>query len=186
MRPRPGTKTAAAIDYIEKHPGARSREISDACGMAIESVATSLAPWVTNGTLICCKVERPGAPTQNEYRMGSGIQPRTSVPEMRARTPQPRVGQNIGRVSLGTLLPETSLPEGHAVAAAPSPAVPPVATKPGRAGARDVNEITLSMDDEGRLTMRITDGQSDPLRLSAQETLALGDFLHATEGLWRA
>ncbi len=45
--------------------------------------------------------------------------------------------------------------------------------------------MRFAIDSGGALTLDLADGQSDPLRLTAAETLALGDFLHHCEGLWR-
>lgn len=62
---------------------------------------------------------------------------------------------------------------------APKPILPPSA-KPLPTG-----KLGYSMHDGGALTIFLNDGMSDPLDLDAAETLALGDFLHATQGLWR-
>jgi hypothetical protein len=62
---------------------------------------------------------------------------------------------------------------------APKPILPPSA-KPMPTG-----KLGYSIHDGGALTIYLNDGMSDPLELDADETLALGDFLHQTQGLWR-
>ncbi len=186
MTPKPNSMPDKAIAYIRQQGTARARQIADAIGSNTNSILTMLAPYVSSGDLICCKVTTFGTPPQNEYRIGSGIRPLTQTPELGTSKPQPTVGKNIGRVSSGTLLPDRASPEGHAVAPAPRPDVSPLATQPGRAGARDENDFALSIDDDGRLSITRHTAPADPLRFSAAETMALGDFLHATEGLWRS
>lgn len=64
-------------------------------------------------------------------------------------------------------------------APAPKPILQPIskATPTGKLG--------YSMHDGGALTIYLNDGMSDRLELDANETLALGDFLHLTQVLWR-
>ena len=70
-------------------------------------------------------------------------------------------------------------PPGPKHTPAPKPILPPSA-KPMPTG-----KLGYSIHDGGALTIYLNDGMSDPLELDADETLALGDFLHATQGLWR-
>jgi len=185
MTPKPGTKADIAILFIKHRGVARSSEIAAACEMPQSHVASTLGPYVDKGVLICCKVSSPGKPDTNEYRIGAGITSRTQVPELQfvpSKTPQRTVGQNIR--SGPSAPPMTPPAEGTAVAnRAPIPSDPTQAAKPGRDGAR--NEIRLSIDDDARLSITLADGQSDPLRLTPEETLALGDFLVCTQQLWR-
>lgn len=56
-----------AVALIRKRGVMRSYEIEEALGC--KSIAATLAPRVADGTLVVCKVERPGLRACNEYRM---------------------------------------------------------------------------------------------------------------------
>lgn len=72
--PRPGSKTEAAIEFIKKNGGrARSKEIAVAVNSDTKNILTMLQAAVDGGTLMCCKVEVPGEPAQNEYRIAAGM-----------------------------------------------------------------------------------------------------------------
>jgi hypothetical protein len=65
---------------------------------------------------------------------------------------------------------------------APKPILPPSATTPQF---DPPGNLRYSINDDGELTVYINDGMSDPLTFSIHETLALGDFMHATTAIWR-
>ena len=68
----------------------------------------------------------------------------------------------------------------------PKPILPPSAKDiPACQPHMPTGKLGYSIHDGGALTIYLNDGMSDPLELDADETLALGDFLHLTQGLWR-
>lgn len=165
MIPRPGTKTEKAFEFIRLHTSARTLQICEHIGSSAPSVATLLDPYVKAGALLCCKVEMPGRPPQNEYRIGSGIRPLTMVDELhkfsQARPPRP-----------------DPFP-APAKETAPEPFTQSVQ-------AAQVTRIELpneiSINEHGELRYQL-DGKSQ--HLTPAQTRALGDFLFKTEGLWR-
>jgi hypothetical protein len=100
--------------------------------------------------------------------------------------PQPAVGNTGSTRSDSSTIPA----EARAVTAQATPRPAPQKLKsalpPAKASAGDVIELPkLSIDQDGRLQLGDTD---DPARyvFTPEQTLAIGDFLHATQGVWRA
>lgn len=69
------SKTEQAIQYIAQQGAARTPEIARASGIAPKDVSALLNPFVKIGLLITCKVEQPGRPPCNEYRLTAGASP---------------------------------------------------------------------------------------------------------------
>lgn len=69
--PEPKTKLQLGIDYIAKHPGARTDALAKAMSCERRKVGVLLQPAVTAGLLITCQVTRPGQQPCNEYRLGA-------------------------------------------------------------------------------------------------------------------
>ena len=66
-------KTEMAIEFIAKKGTARSEDIAQISGFKSHEVAVRLHPFVTGGVLVSCRVQRPGKPSCNEYRLGTGV-----------------------------------------------------------------------------------------------------------------
>lgn len=68
------TKSVAkrAIALLSTRGAMRTAQIAEALGVAKAAIASSLGPYVHNGTLIACKVESPGTPPENEWRISAG------------------------------------------------------------------------------------------------------------------
>lgn len=185
--PKPGSKCEKGYQFVLKMGTARSAEIAANVGVPTSQVMSLLSSAVAKGALICCKVEQPGKDPTIEYRVSGGMPPAPFVELKRPtqqRAPQPAVSKNTGSASSASLLP--GFTEGRAVAPeAPKPTPKPRELGPAAREASARNEIRLSIDDSARLSITLADGQSDPLRLTPEETLALGDFLVCTEQLWR-
>lgn len=67
------TKTENAIDYIAKQGAARSTDIGEAANITANQVCSTLYPYVRGGVLVSCRVEQPGKPSCNEYRLATGV-----------------------------------------------------------------------------------------------------------------
>ena len=62
-----------AIALITERGAMRTDQIAEATGVEKAAVASSLGAYVNNGTLVACKVERPGGGNPvNEYRISAG------------------------------------------------------------------------------------------------------------------
>jgi hypothetical protein len=168
-----GTKNGLPI-------GIRTVALAAKTGVPANSIQMLLATHVASGRLCVCKVSVPGAPAQNEYRRGAGVPPPIHTPLKPARA-----GADIGR-------PAKPLPAAAPSAAAgtrPAPAPTPDAShalKKRAGGVKDSagGAMRLSIDQDGTLQMGDAD---DPARwvFTPAQVLALGDFLHATQGVWR-
>lgn len=69
------TKSVAqrAIALITERGAIRTDQIAEALGLDKAAIASSLGAYVNNGTLVTCKVERPGwGMAVNEYRISAG------------------------------------------------------------------------------------------------------------------
>lgn len=64
-----GSIAKRAIALIEQQGSARSSWLAGQLGVPPKEVSSSLNPYCKNGTLVACKVQRPGAQDENEYRM---------------------------------------------------------------------------------------------------------------------
>lgn len=82
-----------AIALIQKNGSMRSDQIAEALGVSGAVIASSLFGSCDNGTLVSCKVERPGSTRQvNEYRMsasGKGKDWHAEPAERKPPTPLP-------------------------------------------------------------------------------------------------
>jgi len=68
-----GTESVAkrAIALLTERGAMRTAQIAEALGVENAAVASSLGAYVNNGTLTACKVESPGTPPTNEYRISA-------------------------------------------------------------------------------------------------------------------
>ena len=176
--------------------GIRTSELAAKTGVATNGIQAMLAPHVASGRLCVCKVTAPGKSPQNEYRRGAGV-PRPDFRPLaakqpaphRATTPQAQVGNSASRHAGAPL--ETP----PAVSAATAPGTSSEQTPKPDAGAALKKEpatrkasagdvLRLSIDQDGTLQMG---DDADPARwvFTPAQVLAIGDFLHATERVWR-
>jgi hypothetical protein len=130
-------------------------------------------------------------PTRRSGATGAPA-PALSTPKPAAATidpltllkPQPAVGTTTP--AAGDPAPPRGEPAVTAQATPkPAPQKLKSALPPAMASAGDVTELPkLSIDQDGRLQLGDTD---DPARwvFTPEQTLAIGDFLHATQGVWR-
>jgi len=164
--PRPGSKTALAIAYISTRAGARTDEIAEATEIDRNSLASLLGPAVTAGVLLTCKVEQPGKPPMNEYRVacGASLQPfkEFHFPNKPAEAPKPAATEAPPiKVDVSIV--------GSKKQPAPKRATP--------------DQIRMVIDQDAAVTLHTEDGFS--LELTPAQTLAVGDFFACTEQLWR-
>ncbi len=61
-----------AIALLTARGALRTAQIAEALGATTSAIASSLLPHVKNGTLTACKVESPGTPPTNEWRISAG------------------------------------------------------------------------------------------------------------------
>jgi hypothetical protein len=97
---------------------------------------------------------------------------------------QPAVASNTGSPR-DVVSSEKSSASARAVANKTPRAVLPISATTEACDVGGLGTLGFSIDDGGELTIYLNDGMSDPLVLDSDETLALGDFLHCTEALWR-
>lgn len=69
------SRTLRALQFIQKHGPVRSDQIAEHCDIRPKDVSALLAPFVTKGDLVTCKVTRQGLPPVNEYRLSAGSIP---------------------------------------------------------------------------------------------------------------
>lgn len=196
--PTPGSKSASLINALREAGRAmRTQELSDVTGVPAENVHGLLDTAVKHGAVTCCKIEIVGNKRAiKEYRIGPGMpskidrqeykpQKQTILPVRPPEAPivdkpwPPRITPEPDMVippplTLGEKLKRAINPPR------PDPIMPPSARRHPATG-----KLGFTIDDGGTLTIYLNDGMSDPLTLDNDETLALGDFLHATTGIWR-
>ena len=165
--PRPGSKTEAIINLIKKLGGyATNTQIVDGVDIDRRNIGPILTAAINAGII---------------ERHADGYRAATT------RQPQPAVGKNTG--SNGLSSPMTSS-KAIAVSSPPAPSadqvkgreIGPAAPKPSTGNRRTPPHFII--DSEGRIVIDFA-GFPEPLLLSAAEALALGDFMFATQSLWR-
>lgn len=198
---KPESNVDKAIAYITQHPGARSPELAKHLGIPITNVNPTLAPLVAAGFLITCKVDQPGKPPMNEYRISSTVADNNvSWKEFRiarkAGTPLTKAPERPPRVPLSAVAPRVPL-----AAAAPVPAgetnpaeaetkqpasvtpAPKAKTPPAQPRLiRVAPKVVFMVDSTGQLRIEIPD--HPPIVCSRDETRDAGTLLIATEPVW--
>jgi hypothetical protein len=61
-----------AIALLTERGAMRTAQIAETLGVPKGAISSSLGPYVNNGTLTACKVESPGTPPTNEWRISAG------------------------------------------------------------------------------------------------------------------
>lgn len=202
----PKTNVDKAVEYIAKHPGCRSQEIEEQCG--IKFASATLSPLVEAGYLVACKVEKPGSPPTNEYRLSATVAAdQVSWKEFRiakkAGVPLTKAPARPPRIAAPT--PAAPPPKAETPPAAPAKAAAtkppasetnpaetgtPTAPKPTVAAAfRKLGEIIAAkpsvvfmVDSTGQLRIEIPD--HPPIVCSRDETRDAGRLLISTEPVW--
>lgn len=189
--PQPNSRRAQALEVIRAHPrGIRSAELAAALGIPTKQVHASVAPLIHSGEVVACKVTTDAGETV-EFRTGAA-----------SGTPMPRGESkaftiNAKRAAGNPIVPrpreEYRAAEGRLAelaAGAPAVAAQIVESAAGcsfsvplaPSGTGKVRRISLDAD--ARLSLHFADGDL-VVTIAPESVLALGDFLHATEGVWR-
>ena len=169
--------------------GIRTAELAAKTGVPANSIQMLLAPHVASGRLCVCRVTLPGRPQQNEYRRGAGVPSPVHIPLNPKRAgialgqpgkplpvtiaapsvTRPRDAEPVTPVFLSSTTPQAQVGKQRQPA-----------TRKASAG----SALRLSIDQDGALQMGDED---DPARwvFTPEQVLAMGDFLHATEQVWR-
>lgn len=190
--------------------GIRSQELAKRAGIQQSNLHNFLGPYISTGRLAAMRVDvmRNGQPYSTyEYRKGCGVpapdfkplqlsqqfginRAATRSAPLAASAPQPAVGNNTG-----SLRPEPSslkTPPGAPADTARQTAgpTPPAAQERRGMGPAPTLPVAgaalrLAIDQDGALQLGDED---DPARFvfTPDQVLALGDFLHGTQGVWRA
>lgn len=213
--PRTTTKAEALVRIIEglgteisgQPKGIRSRELAERAGVSQANLCNYLAPHVKSGRVAVARVDviKNGSTySTNEYRKGCGV-PQPDFKPLRtsgltatrmvvtriaaaAPAPQPAVGQNTGsqRLEPSSLKTPPGAPADTARTIEPTP--PAVQERRGMGPAPVLPvagaALRLAINQDGELQLG---DEEDPARyvFTPGQVLALGDFLHATEGVWR-
>lgn len=164
------SKTARALAFIEKKGSARTPEIAQAIGTEPKNVSPLLAAAVADGRLVTCKVDQPGKPPCNEYRIGGGVKPVTF---------------REARPAVPTKIPPPAKPAAPGPKAAP-PKVQAETAKPQRAPKQGPERIVIKKDSrfrcgifsDGSLELILRNG--DRIELPPDDTKALCAYLDKT------
>lgn len=171
------TQVDKAMDFIKAKSSARSDAIAEHLGIKLAQVAVILNAPCKDGRLVSCKVERPGKPAINEYRIGGGMRP--------AEFTFIAAGKR-GRPAAIETKPATA----ETKAAPPAPPAPKAETKtperetPPPAAARSTHhaqELAVAITHLGQMT--ITFDHLD-IQLTPALTRRLGEFFSATDTVW--
>lgn len=196
--PKPGSKTARAIDYIRQHGAARTSAIGKHIGEPAATVSALLHHPVEVGYLISCKIKLPGVKSENEYRLSSGATrapfrelsgaPRlpiftTRPTDQQRRAPQPAVGQNTGSASPVSLPSFASTGERAVAEKAPASKTKGRGIGPAASSVSACDVMPISINDAGGVSFELA---GDLISLSPADTRALGSFLARTQGVWEA
>jgi hypothetical protein len=195
--PRPGSQAETLVKLILAAEGSlRTGDLVKASGISSQSIHGCLEAAISNGLITCCKVT-VGNEIMREYRAGPGMPHATEKPlakplqgrpviPVRSQethpvdtpsTDQPAVSHNTGNVPR-----ESRPPAEHIVAEKPPAAVTPLTPPAGNVPWPE-SRIGMHITDDAELAIFVED--EVPLYLSTAQTVALGDFLHATQALWR-
>lgn len=197
MAAKAESNTEKALAYIAKHPGARSPEIAEAIGAPVSNVTALLNGPVQAGFLVVCKVERPGKPPINEYRLSATVA-------------EDKVSWSEFRLAHRANVPLTKAPTRPTRNAAPATTPAPVAatklqeteTKPAERGTNHAKTVTaprpvstseprqirvaasivFMVDSTGKLRIEIPN--HPPVICNRDETRDAGRLMISTEPVW--
>lgn len=194
-KPQPGSKADQLIQVLRSTAMPwRTPDLAKQVDCKQDAVQPLLASAVAAGMVTCCKVEVPGRRQMNEYRSGPGRPPIAGAADLKPQRPtiipirlpsgpaidnqpdQPAVSHNTGSPR-GAPSSDTVKAPARAVAMKAPQAKLPHSAKPAVR-----NEIHISLDSRATLTIHRDVGTSI---FSADEVLEIGDYLHATQGIWR-
>lgn len=189
--PTPGSIAERLIKVINQHPsGIRTHELSELAGdVKPENVSGILATAVKHGLITVCSVIKPGTrQSTKEYRTGPGMEHASE------KTLKPMKSTVIPVRSAEAPIIDKPLPKADAYTHQPKAELPPSLPHmpirvrkpdpilPKTASYQISGKLGLSIDHDASLCISTDE---DVVELSPSQVLALGDFLHATEGLWR-
>lgn len=201
---KPDSRRAQALDVIKRHPrGIRSAELAAALGCPTKQVHASVAPLIRSGEVVSCKVTTDQGETV-EFRLGQAAG--TPMPKGNSRAFVVNARRAAGNPIVARPKEQFRPAEGVAQPAgdaAPKP--PPTGLEkvadtlrrmgiecvtlrevaPDRPDVHDGRIVLrrISLDSDAHLRLAFDDGST--LLLDPAGVLTLGDFLHATEGVWR-
>jgi hypothetical protein len=207
--PKPGTHSEIAYLCVKNAGRAiRSPEIAEHTGLTIAQVGSALDAAVMHGLVTMCKVKHANGAHMNEYRVGSGLplashgelkpakradpplrRPVGSVPPaplLTQQIAQPEVAHNTG-IDASVSRVDTAPPPAEGIDVAPKPQAKP--PKPNRKAAEtakpagnDKKRISLVIDSDGTVSLTVP---GTTINLSPMQSSALGEFMTATERLWK-
>lgn len=208
----PASKPSQALAILGKHPrGLRSAELAEALGVEPQQITSIMSGAVGRGDVLACDVTNGEGRKTREYRLavaaGHAAPPNPQAFSLHRRpagnpiVPRPPAEFHAARLAKGEDPAEPAeqharpavakntgspgpQPSGRLPAVARAVAPGPAAPSAPRAGTETPrpDEIGLQIDNEGALIIATDDVA---LALNPAQVLALGDFLHATEGVWR-
>jgi hypothetical protein len=189
----------------------RTNELAEATGIDSANVAASLAIAIRNGLVVVCKVTSATGRATNEYRAGPGVPPpehkplntrkagvASGAPTKPLPVTRPAVQLSTpvapaNEIDIPVFIKQTAQPapsssptpqEPAASSTAPDPDAGAVRHEPAARKIQQSNTLRLSIDQDGRLQVG---DDADPAQIvfPPEHTLALGDFLALTQGVWR-
>ncbi len=203
------------LDKYQNPIGIRTTALAEATGVPVNSIQVLLERSVARGDLVVCKITGASGRQEREYRVGPGVPPpefkplkvkpawpdltRAAVRPATApalSTPKPAAGQIDPPVFLSKpTQPEVVKKTPAAEGAAPPPAEPAVIAHatPGPTSGDELKkepatrkapagDVRIGINAEGTMVIALDD---DSIELDIHQTLKLGDFMHATQGVWR-
>lgn len=180
--------TEKCIAFIARHGRARSPDIADHIGRDSGAVAALLTTAVKAGYLVACKVEQPGKPACNEYRISEQYsETKTSWREFKLRARQAGTP-----TSAKAARPPVDEPPRAANPNLPPARMPPPPTAHATRQVRAPFSTTFTaappaplravLDSDGQLTLHLPD--ADPIVLDVEQTRTLGQFMVDTHPAW--
>jgi hypothetical protein len=154
---------------------ARTTQITEITGITVQGISGALHKALARGAVVACKVTTSNGGTMNEYRIGSG-QPDTFRPLNTGR----RVSFNSRQTTAGAPLKSVAKPF-----CTTSESTPQLTTAKKIRTVAQSNGGGISVNINSDASVRIYKEGAGSMLLNPDQVLALGDFLHATEGLWR-
>jgi hypothetical protein len=203
--PRHGSNAEKAVNILRQHNRAmRTPEIAEISGMSLIEIGSALEAPVKHGLVTVCKITNAAGSKTSEYRIGSGVpmvsqgsyQPgKKLVTAIQRPTPimpkpaQPAVASALDVRSQSNTGSDpqvaTSLPAEVAVAAikaTPKPKAKVRELGPASQTASAGNDVKIIIDQDGAVSLYNDEFTID---LTPAQALAVGDFFHATQDLWR-
>ena len=201
MTPQEGSRAHRAIELIGQQGAVRSTSLAEQLGISCSALSALLNPYCDDGTLVACKVEKPGTRPENEYRLGlagaghrmapvpaahQGGAPVVRRPTIDAPSRlhlDAEAARQRTESKPAPVVPAKSVAAAPPVATAapePSAVVPVPAALPAAAPSAERFRVALASD--ATLILWIP-GQAQPVDLPPEHTRALVDYLRKLDAL---